>query len=134
MFVDVVFIFPIMGRNKILFNIFNSKKDKLRIENINKLEEEIKDLKLKIVSIGSKIEKDKHDKNIVDYFYSDETIYKGRYFGYSSYKYLFNLMKDGSIELNEGLKDNTIKTTIIQKEDVKLLLTLLDCNREILGE
>ena len=43
-------------------------------------------------------------------------------------------MNDGSIEINEALRDSTIKTTIIQKEDVKLLLTLLDCNREILGE
>ena len=118
-----------------MFNIFNSEKDKLIIDNINKLEEEIKDLELKIVSISSKIEKDKHDKNIIDYFYSNEKIYLDKNCFWSpDYKYLFNIMNGGSIEISETLRDSTIKTTIIQKDDAKLLLTLLDCNREILGE
>jgi hypothetical protein len=117
-----------------LFNIFNSNKDKLRIENINNLEEEIKDLKLKIALINTKIEDNKHKKSIVDSFESKEIVNSNNpWYGFPP-RFTFDFFNNGTIELDERIDDKTNRITVIKKEDVKLLLTLLDYNREILGE
>jgi len=117
-----------------LFNIF-CNKDKSNLKKIDELEEAVKDLELQVSFIDAKIKGKDNNKTVIDLFYSNEKIYLDKEpWWQPEYKYEFNLLSDGSIVLNEALKDSSIKTTSIKKEDVKLLLTLLDCNREILGE
>ena len=126
-------------RNKILFNIFkNSNKlstnDRINLKKLDEVEKQLKELELKIDLYYKKIEEDKHNEFIIDSTCSNQWIFLDEGIGRVCNKYKFNLIKDGSLEINEALNDSTIKTTIIRSQDVKLLLTLLDHNREILGE
>ena len=116
-----------------MFDIF-CNKDKLNLKKIDELEETVKGLELKLNIIDNKIENNKHKKSIVDSFYSYERINSNNpWYGFPP-RFTFDLFDNGTIELDERIDDKTNRITVIKRQDVKLLLTLLDCNREILGE